>query len=86
MNLPLLIGLAVFGAAALVFGVYMWRNAAKIVTDARQTLHGMFGETHPSLFAEEPDARAARIPAAVMVLLGVGLLMAAVVVLVTAPR
>lgn len=81
-NLALLIGLAIFGAAALVFGVYVWRYAARIVTDARQTLMQMFGETMPGLFTEAPDPRAARIAGVAMAVLGVGLIAAAVVVLI----
>ncbi len=82
MNLGTLLGLLLFGGGVLAFGVYMWLHAAAIVADARLTLQQMFGETHPSLFADEPDPRVARIAGVAMIVLGLGLLSGAVVVLI----
>lgn len=74
------IALAAFGVGAIALGVFAWRAAEKIVTDARQTLRGMFGDSLPGLFAEEPDPRGARIGGAAFVVAGVALLVVAVVV------
>ena len=75
--------LAVAGIGATLLGVFVWRSAKKLVTDARQTLHEMFGESFPSLFTEEPDPRSARIAGIAFVAVGVVLLVVAVVLLVS---
>lgn len=68
--------LAVFGVLAVVVGVSVWRTAADVVTDARRTLQGMFGEQFPGLFQGEPDPRSARIGGVAFVVLGVLLVLA----------
>jgi hypothetical protein len=72
--------LAAFGIGAIALGVFAWRSAQKLVTDARQTLRAMFGESLPGLFAEEPDPRGARIGGAAFIVAGAALLVAAAVV------
>ncbi|MBN9238115.1 MAG: hypothetical protein J0J03_00425 [Leifsonia sp.] len=74
--------LAVVGLAVLAFGVYVWRGAVSIVEDALRTLHGMFGEGFPGLFTGDADPRAARIPGAVMIGLGLVSVGAAVVLVI----
>ena len=78
-TLLVVIALAVFGIGAIALGIFAWRSALKLVTDARQTLKAMFGESFPSLFTEEPDPRGARIAAVGFVAVGVALLVVAVV-------
>jgi hypothetical protein len=73
------IALAVFGVGAIVLGIFAWRSAQKLVTDARHTLQAMFGDSLPALFTEEPDPRSARIAAVGFVAVGVVLLVLAVV-------
>jgi hypothetical protein len=79
LTLIVVIGLVVAGVAAIIFGVFTWRSAKKLVVDARQTLVAMFGNSFPGLFTEEPDPRGARIAAVGFVGVGVALLVAAVV-------
>ena len=71
--------LAIVGVAAIVGGVVVWRSAETLVTDARHTLEGMFGDSHPELFADKPDPRGARIAAIAFASVGVVLLAATVV-------
>lgn len=78
-NLIVVIGLTVAGVAAIVFGIVTWRSAKKLVTDARQSLLAMFGDSFPGLFTEEPDPRGARIAAIGFGVVGVALLVVAVV-------
>lgn len=73
------IALVVFGVGAIALGIFAWRSAKKLVTDARQTLLGMFGDSFPGLFTEEPDPRGARIAAVGFIVAGVALLVVAVV-------
>ena len=80
-NFLTVIALVVFGIGAIALGIFAWRSALKLVTDARQTLQAMFGESFPGLFTEEPDPRGARIAAVAFAALGVVLLVFAVVVL-----
>lgn len=79
-------GLAVFGLAAVALGVFAWRSAAKIVTDARRTLVEQFGAAFPQLFTGEPDPRVARIAGAAIVVLGAAMLVVAAVLLIISPR
>lgn len=72
--------LAVLGIGAIALGVFAWRAAEKIVTDARQTLRGMFGDSLPGLFTEEPDPRGARIGGVAFIVAGAALLVVAGVV------
>ena len=73
------IALVVFGVGAIALGVFAWRSAVKLVTDARHTLQAMFGDSFPGLFAEEPDPRGARIAGAAFILAGIALLVVAAV-------
>ncbi len=75
--------LALFGVGAVVLGLSVWRNAADVVTDARRTLQGMFGDQFPGLFTGEPDSRGARIGAAAFGVLGAALLVIAGVLVAT---
>lgn len=75
------LALAVFGVAAIALGFFAWRSAEKLMRDARQTLQGMFGDSLPGLFAEEPDPRGARIGGVAFIVAGVALLVVAGVVL-----
>lgn len=81
-NLVPAIVLAVAGLAALALGIFAWRSATKLVTDARQNLVQMFGDAFPGLFTEEPDPKGARIAAVGFMAVGVALLVVAVVQLV----
>lgn len=76
-------GLTVFGVAAVALGIFAWRSATKIVTDARRTLVEQFGAAFPQLFAGEPDPRAARIAGVGILALGIAMLAAAVVLIVS---
>ena len=81
-NLIPVVVLAVSGLGALALGIFTWRSATKLVTDARQTLVQMFGDAFPGLFTEEPDPNGARIAAAGFMGVGIALLIAALVQLV----
>lgn len=81
-NLIPAIVLAVAGLGALALGISAWRSATKLVTDARQTLVQMFGDSFPGLFEQEPDPKGARIAAAGFMGVGVALLIVAAVQLV----
>ena len=74
------IALVVFGVGALVLGIAVYRNAEKVVRDARQQLHGMFGESMPDLFTAEPRATAARIAGVAFAAVGLVLVVLGVVV------
>ena len=78
-NLIVAIGLTIAGIAALVGAFFTWRSATKLVTDARQTLTAMFGDSFPGLFTEEPDPRGARIAAVGFGVVGVAFLAVAAV-------
>jgi hypothetical protein len=71
--------IALVGVGAVALGVFAWRSAMKLVTDARHTLQAMFGDSFPGLFAEEPDPRGARIAGAAFILAGIALLVVAAV-------
>lgn len=75
--------LALFGVGAVVLGLSVWRNAADVVTDARRTLQGMFGDQFPGLLTGEPDSRGARIGAVAFGVLGAALLVIAGVLVAT---
>ena len=75
------IALIVFGGGALWLGIAVFRNAEKVVTDARQQLHAMFSESMPTLFTTEPRPTAARIAglafaALGLILVGLGMVFA----------
>lgn len=78
-NIIVAIGLTLAGIAAIVGAFFTWRSAKKLVADARQTLIGMFGDSFPGLFTEEPDPRGARIAAVGFGLVGVAFLVVAAV-------
>lgn len=67
------IALALFGAGAFWLGIVVFRNAQKVVSDARKQLLGMFGDSMPALFTTEPKPTAARIAGLAFVVVGVTL-------------
>jgi hypothetical protein len=74
-----MIALAVFGAAILGFGIYVFRYAERVTRDAHTDLQGMFGSTMPQLFAQPFTPAGARITGVVATAVG-GLLLATVLV------
>lgn len=78
----MIISLAVFGAAILGFGIYVFRYAERVTRDAHTDLQGMFGSTMPQLFAQPFTPSGARITGVVATAVGSLLVAAALVVLV----
>ncbi len=79
-SLPAVLALAGFGILAIVAGVIVWRNAERIVQDARRQLQGMFGD-QPGLYDTPPQPLGARIAGAGFAVVGVTLLVLGAVLL-----
>lgn len=71
--------LALFGVGAIWLGAWVWRNALTVVTDARQQLTAMFGDSFPGLFESPPEPLGARIAGASFVAVGIAFVVIAVV-------
>ncbi|HWR85031.1 MAG TPA: hypothetical protein VN200_03445 [Rhodoglobus sp.] len=72
------LSLAAFGAGAVWLGIWVLRNAERVVGSARRQLVDMFGEQFPGLAEERPDPLGARIAGVGFVIVGAALLVGAV--------
>jgi hypothetical protein len=71
------LSLAAFGVGAVWLGVWVLRNAERVVGSARRQLVEMFGEQFPGLADEQPDPLGAHIAGIGFAIVGVALLVAA---------